>query len=420
MRPPFAIREAHAHIAQHGRSMGMADLSTCRSAGDMLERLAAQSPETSGWVLAHGARPEGWADPRWPTLAQLDRAAAGRPLAAWCFDYHALVASTPALAAARIDAATRIEGGVVQLDAAGEPTGLLLERAALALWASVPEPGVAERREHARLALADLARLGYASVCDLKAQPWLPETMAELERAGALACDVELWPLVEDLPPMAATRASFESARVRLGGGKVFVDGTLNSRTAWMLRPYADAPPDRPRGTPMMTPAQVEAAVRACDALGLPLAAHAIGDAAVRCVLDAIERVRPSAPGSRIEHLEVLDAADVPRFAELGVTASVQPCHLLADVEALSRALPDRLDRVLPLRDLLEAGCQPGAGPHARLVFGSDVPIVRAHPDDSIQAAVHRRRASMMPESAIAPAQALTQSEAWSCFACAR
>jgi predicted amidohydrolase YtcJ len=150
-----------------------------------------------------------------------------------------------------------------------------------------------------------------------------------------------------------------------------------------------------------------------CDRLGLPVAAHAIGDGAVRAVLDAIEAVRPRTPGFRIEHAEIIDEADIPRFARLGVLCSPQPCHLLADVEALRRYLPHRLDRVLPLRELIDAGCTPGR----RLLFGSDVPIVRADPEDGILAATKRRRADMHPSQAIAPAQAITEPEAWACFA---
>ncbi|MEL7484376.1 MAG: amidohydrolase family protein, partial [Planctomycetota bacterium] len=134
-----------------------------------------------------------------------------------------------------------------------------------------------------------------------------------------------------------------------------------------------------------------------------------LGDGAVCAVLDAVERVRPPRWMVRIEHAEVIDAADVPRFAELGVIASVQPCHLLVDIEALGRALPDRVDRVLPLRELIDSGLEPGQ----TLLFGSDAPIVRPDPEDSIRAAVHRSR----PDSvAIAPDQAISESEAWSCF----
>lgn len=412
------LREAHAHIAQHGRAMSMLDLSAARSRDEMLDAIAARAramraAQLPGWVLAHGARPEAWDDPRWPTVGELDRATGDRPCLAWCFDYHALLVNTPALRATRIGADTPDpQGGIIQRDRDGRVTGLLLEGAAGLAWSRVPEPTPAERKAHVRDALADLARRGFGQVHDLKSQLWLGPLLAELDDDGALPCDVRLYPLVEDLPEVHRGKGAWERNSVRLAGGKIFTDGTLNSRTAWMLSPYADPIPEHPTGTPMMSPERIEDAVRACDALGLPLAAHAIGDAAVRAVLDAIERVRPRAPLQRIEHAELIDVADVPRFARLGVVCSVQPCHLLADIEALTRLLPHRLDRVLPLRDLIDAGCEPGE----LLWFGSDTPIVRPDPEDSVRAATQRRREGMDASVAIAPSQAIGEAEAWACF----
>ena len=129
-------------------------------------------------------------------------------------------------------------------------------------------------------------------------------------------------------------------------------------------------------------------------------------------MLDAIERNRPSTLGFRVEHAEIIDEADVPRFAALGVVCSVQPCHLLYDIEALRRYLPDRVDRVMPMRELVESGCEPGV----LLWFGSDVPIVRPHPEDSIRAAVHRRRVGMAADDAIGLRQAIDEADAWAAF----
>ncbi len=411
---PGGLTEGHCHLLQLGRSLSMADLSACRTREEAIERLAAHARTLppDAWVLAHGARPEAWPDPSWPTLAELDRAADGRPLCAWCFDYHALAASTEALRRAGITPDAAFDRGRVVLDADNRPTGLLLEHAALALWNAVPEPSPDERPGLLRAAAAHLAALGYAEAHDMKAQPWLGRALADLDRAGDLPVRVRLYALLDDLDHLCATRRDWETDRVTLAGGKVFTDGTLNSRTAWMLDPYADAPPGLQTGMPMMTPPEITDAVRRVDALGLPLAAHAIGDAAVRAVLDAVEAVRPRTPGFRVEHAELIDPTDVPRFARLGVTASLQPCHLLADVEALRRAVPDRLDRVLPIRDLLASGLAPGEG----VVFGSDVPIVRADPTDSVRAAVDRRRAAQPPEQAVSPGQSIDEATAWACF----
>lgn len=326
-------------------------------------------------------------------------------------------------------------GGVVERDLDGEPTGVMLEGATRLVWSRVPEPTRAERKEHVRLALEDLASKGFVEAHDMLSHDWLGPVLAELRHeAGAdgLPCSVWLYPLVEDLERAVAGRGAWESAEVRLAGGKVFTDGTINSRTAWMLEPFADPIPSHPRGTPLMSVEQIAGAIRACTKHGLHLAAHAIGDGAVRACLDAAElarsrgstslassshavtaSLRHSVTSLRIEHAELIDEADVPRFAELGVVASVQPCHLLADIEALRRLLPHRLGRVLPLRELAETGCVPGE----LMWFGSDTPIVRPDAEDCIQAAVHRRRVGMGASEAMALEQGIGEEEAWGAFA---
>lgn len=333
----------------------------------------------------------------------------------WCFDHHALCANARALTLAGVTRATPDPaGGVVERDAAGEPTGVMLEGATRLVWSKVPEPTREQRKQHVRIALADLAAKGFVQTHDMLSQDWLGPVLAELREEQGLACDVWLYPLVEDLDRIAAGRGDWESAEVRLAGGKVFTDGTINSRTAWMLEPFADPIPSHPRGTPLMSVEQIAGAIRACTRHGLHLAAHAIGDGAVRACLDAAQLTGARGDGLalRIEHAELIDEADVPRFAELGVVASVQPCHLLADIEALRRLLPHRLNRVLPLREMVEAGCRPGE----LMWFGSDTPIVRPNAEDSIQAAVHRRRVGMGESEAIAMEQKIGVEEAWKAF----
>ncbi len=394
----------------------MLDLGGCTSAQGVLDAIADRASELQEheWILAHSARPEGWEDPRWPSREQLDAAGGDRPVVAWCFDYHALVASTAALRHARIDSSTTIESGVVELDKSGEPTGLLLEHAALHMWNRLPEPDEEKRVELVRSACTHLAALGFVEVHDLKAQSWLGGVLTDLLESGEIGdMRFDLYPLVPDLKASIKARSEGFDDRVRIVGGKIFVDGTLNSRTAWMLHPYADGHPDRPNGTPMMTPTQIEEAMRVCKDAGVAIAAHAIGDGAVRAVLDAIEKTGCDHSGCRIEHAELIDEKDLRRFVDLGVKASLQPCHLLPDMEALQRAVPDRLDRVLPIRSLLKSGLAPGVD----LLFGSDVPIVRADPEDSIQGAVYRRRAGMDESESINPSEAIDEETAWMCFA---
>lgn len=415
---PARLREAHAHLMLHGQAMNAVALHDCTSQDQMLSRLAARADEDAragrdAWIVGVGARPEGWTEREWPTLARLDQVTRGKPMIAWCFDTHALLASTAALNAANINPATPDpEGGIIVRDPAGAATGLVLESAARLVAGAMPPPTPDQRRAWIKAALADLKSHGFVEVHDMKSPPTLGEDLAILADAGELDIDVRLYFLLDHLEAAMDGAELWERDQVRLGGAKLFADGTLNSRTAWMLQPFADAMPGHERGTPLVTPADLDEAVRVCDDLGVPLAAHAIGDGAVRAVLDAIERNQPTTLGFRIEHAEIIDQADVPRFAALGVVASLQPCHLLYDIEALRRFLPHRLERVLPIRELIETGCEPG---HL-LWFGSDVPIVRPHPTDSIQAAVHRRRAGMAADDAIACTQAITEADAWAAF----
>ncbi|MFO0830937.1 MAG: amidohydrolase family protein [Phycisphaerales bacterium] len=423
-RPLPPLRESHAHLAMLGRSLTMLSLADCTSLEECLERVRGASGAMDAhtgreqWVLACSMRVEGWREPRWPTRQELDAVSPDRPIALMSFDHHSVAANSAAMRAAGLhDGAPDPEGGVVVRDRAGLPTGVLLESAAKRVWNAAPEPGPAERAGLVRSALRHLHALGYREVHDLLSPAWLGPLLAELSDAGELLMPVGLYPLLPELAQQVDAARAYARPGVRLMGGKVFADGTLNSRTAWMLDPYADGDPSHPRGLALMHEPALRGAMERAAGLGQGLAVHAIGDGAVRATLDAWEASalwRGGPARLRIEHCEVIDDADVPRFAQLGVVCSVQPCHLLADMEVLDRALPHRLDRVLPLRDLVDSGCVPGDG----LVFGSDVPIVRADPGDSLQGAVERRRAGMAASCGIGLRQAVTAEEAVRALRC--
>jgi hypothetical protein len=203
-----------------------------------------------------------------------------------------------------------------------------------------------------------------------------------------------------------------------MGGAKLFADGTLNARTAATLTPCAEPLEAYPLGRMMVTPAEIDAAIAAADAAGLPLATHAIGDRAVREVLDGYERARVRGGlrtrGQRIEHCELVDPADVGRFVQLGLTASVQPCHLLADMAVLTRLHGASLHKVLPLRSWLASGLVAGRL-EGGLVFGSDAPIVGPEPEDSIIAAMTLGDGV----NSLNPGEAIDDRTAWACLAMA-
>lgn len=459
MRPRSRLREAHAHILAHGRAASMLWLSACTSREEALTLVRTRAAEMdagsgpNGWLVAAGARPEGWREAgandsgrhgAWPTLAELDAACPNRPCMVMSFDHHSGAANSAAMRAAGLPLDAEHAGHVVHStpdvmvrDLRGTFTGVLLEAAFMRVRESIPAATPAQQSAHLRTALADFERLGFDEVHDLWSGPELGPLLAALDREEELTQRVWMYPLVDSagsLEHAFAARHDFESERVRLAGGKVFADGTLNATTAWMREPYRDGLSEHPCGTPLVSVESLRRDMNRCWALGVGLAVHAIGDAAVGAVLDAAEaeRVNPAAravreaglPPIRIEHAEIVAEADTQRIVrlwrEMGLVLSVQPCHLLYDIEALERRLPHRLSRVLPLRELIEAGLLPGDG----VWFGSDAPIVRPDPQDSIAAATTRRRGEACiagPASrAIAPEHAIDEVTAWACFARAK
>lgn len=415
----------------------MLQLGHCADSREALEMVREEARRleragSAGWVMGMGARVAAWKDRRWPSRRELDEAAAGRPAFLMSFDLHSMVASSATLAAVGIsEGSPNPPGGIIERGADGRATGVLLESACMLVRAKAPEPVGEERVEQIRAACEDLARHGFTEVHDLLSPDWLGPVLARLSDEKKLPLAVGLYAPMDRARAQKAASAAWVRADVELRGAKVFTDGTLNSRTAWMLHDFAEAMPDHPRGTPLMSVEQIAVALKNAWSLDLELSAHAIGDGAVRACLDGFELTKKADPLAaargafrtasggfsskgpfRIEHCELIGEDDVPRFATLGVTASIQPCHLLADVEALRRFTPTRLHRVLPLRELIDSGLVPGRD----LIFGSDTPVVRPDPMDSIQAAVHRRREGTPESESIAPRQAIAEGEAWACF----
>jgi len=406
------LREAHLHIDALGEELSCIDLSTCSSQRDCLDRLAFAVKETphDRWLKAVGARVEAWQGDAWPSASDIAHAAGGRKTVIFSFDHHAIVASAGALQAAGITRETPDPPrGLIERDpSTGQPTGLLLEEACVPVYHAIPAPSDEQYLGFVRAALSALSRYGFVEAHDMLSTPRLAHALLELDRLGELDLSIRLHATRPHFDALAVAAPDWRTDRLRLAGLKVFTDGTLNSRTASMLTDYADPIPGRPRGTPLMSPEQIEEAVRHADSLGYPIAAHAIGDAAVRATLDAIERAGPSTLGQRIEHAQFIDEDDVPRFAGLGVIAGVQPSHLLTDIEAINRLMPHRAHRAFPLRDLIDAAASAGFDPPDLIYLGSDAPVVSPDPADTLHAAVTRRRPGMSETQSIAPNQAIS------------
>lgn len=436
------MREAHAHLLMLGQALQLPSLQTCSSLPqclDIIRRFARDASAATTFLRFTSARVFAWPQKRWPTRAELDAACPSIPLIIKSFDHHQAVANSAALALAGINPGDRVGlTGIADLDATGQLTGLLHEEAATKAWHAAPPPARDELFAAIDLALDHLASLGFNEAHDLHTPLLLTQLLIDRVLAGPIPLSrIDLYPNVQDLPETvalasspAAMRAFAPHGPLNLAGGKLFVDGTLNSKTALLLTPYKNPIQGEPLGRQMHTQQAIDDALLLCAEHNLHLAVHAIGDGAVRLMLDRIQMhhhkivaaaaIRPDPRGvpqpiARIEHAELIDPADVPRFATLGVTASLQPCHLLTDMEVLHDQLPHRLDCVLPIRDLIASGLTPGSM-HRGVVFGSDVPIVRADPADSLLAATLRRRPEMPQTAAINPDQAIDAQTAAECF----
>ncbi|TVQ78860.1 MAG: hypothetical protein EA380_05390, partial [Phycisphaeraceae bacterium] len=324
-------------------------------------------------------------------------------------------------------------------DGSGRATGLLLEGAANAFLAALPAKTDAEVRGHIERAQDDLLSRGIVEVHDMFTTAAMARALRAMEREGSLRMTVWLYATPEHFDEVCAELGrpvgigrGDNAGRVCFRGMKLFTDGTLNSRTAHMLHPFADPIAEHPCGTPLLEDGFIREAMIRGAREGFDVTAHAIGDGAVRRMLDLYESLDADERGLtlRIEHAQFVDEADVERFPPgrrtpetpgnrtTGsnppgrVIASMQPCHLLADIEALHRLVPGRIDRAFPVRDLVEAAEAHGVRAEEVVWFGSDTPVVDPSPSDNVQAAVHRRRAGMPADAMVAPGQAVDEATA--------
>lgn len=406
------ICDAHIHLLGWAHALSELDLRGARSADEVLNRVRSHlaGHPGDGPVVGHGWNDDGWPA---PPGRMLDGVTGDRPVLLHAHDHHSLWVNGAALRAAGVERATADpDGGRIEHDAAGRPTGLLRENA-VRLLAAV-EKGAS--RAPAAAALARAARrlhaLGITAVQDFENAEAFRALRAMTRGAG---------PRVRVLMHLthpgldAALATGLESGIgddwFRVGHVKLFADGTLGSRTADLLAPYDGT--DDP-GMALIPADALERLVAGAFAGGLSVAIHAIGDRACRASLDAFERAGGGAAvplPPRIEHVQLLDPADRPRFARLGVAASVQPVHCLTDIDQAERWWGSRRDRAYPWRTLLDAG--------ALVAFGSDAPIEPPDVGPALAAAVARTRADGTPAGGWTPHERIGLDAALAAFTAA-
>lgn len=404
--------DSHLHFMSFGLSLQQIDLAGVDTLDGALHRVAARAEATpaGGWLTGRGWDHALWAGGAFPTRHDLDRVAPEHRVWLRRKCGHAGWANSRALEMAGITAEMPDPpGGAIDRDPiTGEPTGILKENAMDLITDLLLDPSLEEAVGAIREAMAQAHRLGITSVHTMEGELAL-RAFQRLRADGDL--DIRVLMQIPEANLDAAIQIGLQSGlgdeRLRIGGIKMFADGSLGAHTAYMLAPYKDEPDNF--GIPI-APAEyfLEAIGRASRA-GLAAFVHAIGDRANRMVLDAIQASREAGEGlhlrHRIEHVQVLHPADISRLSELGVIASMQPIHATQDMLVADAHWGARSAGAYAFRSLLDAGTV--------LAFGSDAPVEDLNPIVGLHAAVTRRRVDGSPDpDGWYPEQRLSVSEA--------
>ena len=412
--------DAHAHIFNLGRLLEIVDLRGTASIDEVLTRVRAKAetlPE-GVWLRGRGWDQNDWEAGVFPDKTILDAQFGDRPVYLERVDGHAGWVNSAALRAASITAATPDpDGGEIVRDAHGEPTGIVIDKADELVTDVIPAESDADLDRILSAALDECAAHGLTGVHEMgvKMAEWA--ALQRAESAGRLKVRVVAYlDGIEALDAYAGGPIRPQpSACLRLEGVKLYADGALGSRGAALLADYSDRPGHR--GLMQASPEQLTEAVQRSVSRGFSIAIHAIGDRGNRVALDAIEQGHSAALAAnaalgplraarhRVEHVQVVDAADIGRFAALGVIPSMQPTHCTSDMPwAPERLGADRLAGAYAWRTLRDQGCV--------LPLGSDFPVEEVSPLYGLYAAVTRRGIDGEPAGGWSPEQALTIQEA--------
>ncbi|QGN56459.1 amidohydrolase [Novosphingobium sp. Gsoil 351] len=389
--------DAHLHVMQVGFAALTLDLSGTKSLAEAQDKVRAYAAAHSdrAWIVGRGWNQEAWGLGRFPTAAELDAAVAGRPVWLERVDGHAGWGNTAALAAAGVTATTKDPpGGRIERLPGGKPAGVLVDEAAALVARAVPAPRPDDRDLAFDTAQRLLFARGLTAVADMgtSIEDW--QTYRRAGDAGRLRLRVMAYALgIEAMSLIGGPGPTpwLYDDRLRLNGLKLYADGALGSRGALLKAPYADAP--QTRGISRIGETQLKNLMSRAAMDNFQIAVHAIGDGANAEVLDAIQDLAATYKGDRrwrIEHAQIVDPLDIPRFGRLGVIASMQPIHQVSDrTMAEARLGPARLAGAYAWKSLAAGG--------ARLAFGSDAPVELPDPFAGMAAALTREDASGQP-----------------------
>ncbi len=409
--------DSHLHVMGIGFGALTLDLSDTNSLEEAQAKIAEYAAANPGrrWILGRGWNQEKWGLGRFPTAEELDAVVADRPVWLDRVDGHAGWANSAAMALAGVDASSvSPTGGRIERVAGSEaPSGIFVDNAAQLVQSAVPAPRPEDRDLALSKAQDILLSFGITAAADMGTTV---EDWQSFRRAGdggwlkmrimSYAAGVEAMELIGGPGPSPW----LYDDKLRLNGVKLYLDGALGSRGAWLKEPYADDPGNT--GLPLQTSAQLRNLMSRAALDKFQLAIHAIGDAANAEVLNAIADMSDTYDGDRrwrIEHAQVVDTADIGKFANHGIIASMQPVHQISDrVMAEARLDPARLEGAYAWRTILEIG--------APLAFGSDAPVESPDPFANIAAAISRTGPDGQPFGGWRPKDAVSREQALAGF----
>jgi predicted amidohydrolase YtcJ len=395
--------DAHGHVTDLGFSALRLDLVGTSSLDELKRRLgayAAAHPDAR-WIIGFGWNQELWPEQRFPTAADLDSVVADRPVVLERVDGHAVVANSAALTAAGVTAETASPpGGRLE-------NGLFVDAARALIDKAVPAPTPADLDQ--ALARAQEILLGYgvtaAGSMSTSVADW--EAFRRAGESGRLK--VRLMSYLSGVESMKAVPRPtpwLYDDRLRAAGIKLFADGALGSRGAWLKQPYTDKPDTR--GLQFHSDAELLKLTDAAASHGFQIATHAIGDAANAQIIAVYERLSKKYGRDRrwrIEHFQIVDPADIPRIAPAGIIASMQPTHQTSDrLMAEKRLGPNRLKGAYAWQTVLKSA--------AKLAFGTDFPVESPNPFPGLSAAISRQDVNGQPPGGWMPSERLTFEQA--------
>jgi predicted amidohydrolase YtcJ len=413
--------DCHIHFMDGSLSLDRVNLEGAKDVAEIQQRLREYASQHPGndWLLGRGWDYAMFGTAALPDKKYLDELFPNRPVFLEGYDGHTYWANSKALALAGIthDTPDPPNGIIVRDPATREATGALKEAAQDAVAKAVPEVTRAERLAALRAGIKWANENGLTRVHSAGGDFPQLELYDELRRHGDLTLRFyiayfmdppEMRP--QDVDAIENARKKYHDAWIDTNAVKFMVDGVIESHTAAMIEPYSDDP--SLKGKLFWDPAKYSSAVAELDKRGLQLFTHAIGELGVRTALDAYQHAEElnhtSDRRPRIEHIETVTSADIPRFGKLGVIASMQPLHSYPNVDTLDvwarNAGPDRASRAWSWKSIADAG--------GRYAFGSDWPVVTLNPWEGLQTAITRQTREGTPEAGFVPSQRLTVAQA--------